>query len=523
MEPSPSSDRALREWLRDLQQFRIPMIFVAIMVFAAVAVWTFTATPRYRSQALVRIDSRQSGQSGMSGLLDQVSNLPTMGLGALTKDEIETDIGVLRSRRMLDAAIDSLALAVRVREPVGDQGRIVRARLAASADMDGRLIFTRRGDGRYGITTEKWKSAPIALPKDMARGDSFSVGGLQLALGTTGTSPAPARLVVELLPHFRTRDLVEKRLDVRRMESGSHLVQVRYDDEDRTLAADVVGRVVSEFVAFSLRNERRDATSQVEELRREMAAQKVRLAESEEALRLYQKQVRLVVPEEQATAEVKRIAVLNGALDLLTVERAALSKLLALVEPRARGSRDAAAYRQLATFPNLIGNRAIQDLLQTLMGFENARSDLAIRRSDNNDELKALTARISEIELQLARIGNQYLESLDQQISTTGLHVRSLADTLQTLPDKELQFVRLVRERVINSEGYLLLVRQLRLAELQDALRVERIRVVDEPLVANAEDREYPRPFVQLLLGAVLALLLAVATGVLLDQWRARP
>ena len=519
MDHSLTSERTLREWARELARFRVPMVVVGLLVIVAVAVWTFTATPRYRSQALIRIDSRQSGASG---LLDGVSNLPALGLGALTRDEIETDLGVLRSRRIIDAAIDSLALTVRVSQPAGDAGRIVRAALADTAEYDGQLILTRRGDGRYDLTTDQWKSAPLTLPKELAVGDTLRAGGLRLTLRKEAT-PTPERIVVSLLPRFRARGLVEKRLDVRRQESGSHLVQVRYDDEDRRLAADVVRTVVREFVAFSLKNERSDATTQVEELRRSSAEQKQRLTASEEQLRQYQQAARIIVPEEQATVEVKRIATLNGALDQLTVERAALARLLALVEPRARGGRDAAAYRQLATFPSLISNRAIQDLLQSLITLENKRSDLSTRRTDNNDEIKALTARITELEQQLARVGSQYLESLDQQIATTGQQVRSLADTLQALPDKEMQFVRLVRERTINNESYLMLLKQLRLAELQDALRVERIRVVDEPLVANLDDREYPRPFVQLLLGAVLATLLALATGILLDQWRGRP
>ncbi len=517
MEHSASTDRSARDWARHLGRFSLPMAAVGLLVFGGVAVWTFTATPRFRSQALVRIDSRQSGSSG---LLDQVANLPTMGLGALSKDEMETDIGVLRSRRMIDAAIDSLALTVRVVEPAGDRGRFVRARLRDTTDASGQVILSRRADGRYDVTTEKWKTGTPPATAAVGAGDSLRVGGALLRFtGDTGTQ-APERIVIAVLPRYQARELVSKRLDARRQESGSRLVQVRYDDEDRVLAAEVVRRLLTDFIAFSLQNERRDATSQSEELRRTVADQKVKLAASEEQLRAYQQKSRLIIPEEQATAQVKRIAALNAQLDVITVERAALARLLAIVEPRARNSRDPAAYRQLATFPSLITNRAIQDLLQSLLELENKRAELGTRRTDANDEMRAFGSRIAEIEQQLNRVGNQYLESLDQQIATAGQQVRTLADTLQALPDQEMQFVRLVRERTINNEAYLILLKQLRITELQDALRLERIRIVDAPIVAHPDNPEYPRTLVQLLLGAVLAALLAAATGILLDQWR---
>jgi uncharacterized protein involved in exopolysaccharide biosynthesis len=519
MDQHNSSERSLREWARSLGRFRVAMASVAALVLAVVTVWTFTATPRFRSQALVRIDSRQSGGSG---LLDQVASLPSMGLSSLSKDEMETDIGVLRSRRMIDAAIDSVALTVRIVEPAGDRGRLVRARIRDTSDVAGRLTLARRSDGRYDLTTADWKAGAMPSSAIVAIQDTLRIGSVTLHITADTGTAAPDRIVIQFLPRFVARALVSKRLDVRRQESGSRLVLVRYDDEDRRLAADVVRRLVTDFIAFSLQNERRDNTSQSDELRRTIAEQRTKLATSEEQLRAYQQKSRLVVPEEQATAQVKRIAALNAQLDIVTVERAALARLLAIVEPRARTARDASAYRQLATFPSLISNRAIQDLLQSLLELENKRSELGVRRADASDEMRAYTTRISELELQLNRVGNQYLESLDQQIATAGQQVRTLADTLQALPDQEMQFVRLVRERTINNESYLILLKQLRVTELQDALRLERIRVVDAPIIAHPDDPEYPRPFVQLLLGAVLAGLLALTTGILLDQWRPR-
>ena len=82
-------------------------------VFATVAAWTLLATPRYQSTALIRIRSAQEGPA----LPDALGDLPGIGLMGLGRDDLETEIGVLKSQRMLDAVLDSLALMVRVERP----------------------------------------------------------------------------------------------------------------------------------------------------------------------------------------------------------------------------------------------------------------------------------------------------------------------------------------------------------------------------------------------------------------------
>jgi len=250
-------------------------------------------------------------------------------------------------------------------------------------------------------------------------------------------------------------------------------------------------------------------------LRREVAALAKRLANAEERLRAFKEQRRLVIPDEQATAQLKRISLLRTQLDGLEVERTALARLLALVITRSANDADPSAYRQLATFPSLIANRAIQYYLMSLVELENARSTLSLRRTSDNDEMQQLTGRIAELERQLQRVGAQYLESLEQQIAVATQAVKEQTTDLDLFPRQEMDYVRLLRERTILNEGYVLLQKQLKQAELQTAMRTEKVRVVDAPRVANVNDVAFPRVAVQLLLGLVLgvAVALVIAFG----------
>jgi uncharacterized protein involved in exopolysaccharide biosynthesis len=285
------------------------------------------------------------------------------------------------------------------------------------------------------------------------------------------------------------------------------------------LAAQVVAHLVGEYVAYSNTTETGDVDKTVDELKGAIAQNAVRLAASEEELKGFQQRARIVVPEEQATAEIKRIAVLNGHEDALRIERSALARLLALIGQRSKGGADPTVYRQLATFPSLITNRGIQDLLQSLIELENKRSELSVRRTVESEDYKQLTARITELDTQLYRVGSQYLESLDQQLATTAVATEGLNDNLATMPGKAMEFARRVRSQKIQNEEFLILQKQLKQAQLQELLRKEKVRVVDVPRVANPDDPTFPKPAVQLTLGAVLGLVIALAVGLGAELW----
>lgn len=489
---------------------RVLPIVAGSLVFGAVALWTFTATPRYRSTALLRIES----SGGASPLLDDLKAIPGAGLMGLGQDEVETEIGVLKSRRVADAALDSLGLMVQLRPASVPRRSLLEVSVVDSASGSGTLSFTRT-DGGYTVTGTDLLGVS-ALPATMRTGDTLRVGGVRLRLVAAGAQ-APEQFTARVLPRYKAQDLLEDRLDIRTQEGGSRLVEVTYEDPDRELAAAVVRRLIDTYVDYTLGNTTTDDTRRLTELRREVKNYAERLASTEDALRRFKEQRRLVVPDEQATAQLKRIGVAQTGLDQLDVERTALAKLLDLVNGRARSGREPAAYRQLATFPSLISNRGIQDLLAAMIELETKRSELLVRRTTGNDEVVELSRRINELETQLQRTGTQYLESLEQQIGVATASLKAMTADLDAFPKQEMEFVRLYRDRTLLSEAYAMLQKQLKQVELQTAMRADRIRVVDMPRVADADDPAFPRVAVQLVLGAILG----VAVGLLVAFGRA--
>ncbi len=490
-------------------------------LFVLVLFATLTATPRYRSKALLKVEtSRGAGQMG-----ELLSSVPGGSLLGLGRDEIETQVGVLRSRRVLDAVMDSLGLDVTLVSPRPDGAALFTAstnrtgRLGTS-EVEGQIVLRASGNGAWSVSGEELRPA-ITLPASIATGGSFQIGPHTITLAPDLAAREITALTFAISPRFITARVVESRLDVRRQSAGAQLIALTFDDPDPSRAAEVLARVLGGYLEFTARSARGDAGTAVAELRRQVAEQRTQLASAEDALRRYQEQTGLVLPEEQAAAQVKRYATLRGTLDQLEVERAALARLVALVESRASRDPNSAAYRQLATFPSLISNRAIQDRLLALLELENDRSRLMMVRSAENPDVRRLSTRITEVETDLQRTAGQYLESLDEQIAPTREAMERIDAEMGTLPERELRFLRLYRERTLLNEGYLALQQQLRITEVQDALRMDEVRIVDTPIPAHPDDPYYPRVPVNLALGLILALAAGAAVAALQSALRA--
>lgn len=511
-------EQTLRDLVRGMARRRWLLAGVALTVFTAVAFWAFTATPRYRASSRIRIQPKSNSPTSM--ITDQLaSSMPGASLLGLDKDDIDTEVGILRSERVSDVAIDSLALGVRVKQPAASRAAVLAARVVDPAvDVDGKLTLTRVASGRYRV--EKKDLDDVVVPAEMIPGAPIRIGGFMLTLAPTLATGGPEQIVVQLLPRYKVYKLLAKRLVIAQQEGGSKLIEVMYDDPDRALAVQVVNLLVNTYVAYTTANEETDDTTAVATLRAQVDSTARRLAVAEVALRDYEERSKLIVPEEQAAAQIKRLAAISEEVDKISIERAALARMLALIEERAKGTAGSTAYRQLVTFPTLITNKAIQDMLAVLVDLENQRSLLAAKRTEANVDYRNLTERINEIERQLYVVGPQYLESLDQSLTTTATTVQAITDTLGAMPAAAMQYGRFLRDRTILDATYLAMIKQLKQAELRDVLRTQRVRVVDLPRIANPDDPSFPKKPVMLTLGAVLGMAVALMLGLAMELWR---
>ena len=132
-----------------------------------------TATPRYEAASSVRIDVRPS-------------TLPTIYADQAARDEIFTEIEVLRSRTIAADVVDSLALAVEMEQPRRTRRSDVftSVRQVAPADVDA-LRLVRGKDGHYRIDGTEQVVTP---------GTPVTAHGVQFVLAKSDAHPGAITL-----------------------------------------------------------------------------------------------------------------------------------------------------------------------------------------------------------------------------------------------------------------------------------------------------------------------------------------
>ncbi|HET7274384.1 MAG TPA: polysaccharide biosynthesis tyrosine autokinase [Longimicrobiaceae bacterium] len=480
------------------------IVKVTLGVMLVVGAITIFAPRIYESEAVLRIES----EKGAGGLLENMGPLAALGgLSGLGGGEIDTEIGVLRSRYIAAAVTDSLALNLELDEPDRPRHRVLEILEVDANAVEGEYKLTRRPDGLYDVSASDLER-PVDLPTSVAAGEPFAIGNMKLAISDQGQSAPPAEIRFEVLPFQETVHDLREQIEIEAQKGGSNLVEIQYRHNDPYIAAAVVNSVANIFMDYKLRTSKFESRSKAEELREQVAEYEVRLREAEIRLREFQEQEQVIAPEEAATQQVKRLAEMQVARDALQIERAALVQLLKEVEAAPTGGDGPSPYRQLATFPSFITNSAVQNLLATLNALENRRAELLIQRTEESLDVIGLDQRIDELELQLYRMATDYVGSLGKQIASTDRALDAFGLELATIPADAIQFARLTRDIELLTEVYLLLQTQLKEAEIQEAIERDAVRVIDTGIVA--EEPYFPKPVVMTILSGVLGLMLGM-------------
>lgn len=505
---SGASETSLRELLDSLRRHwrMIAGVTAASIILALVMI--LTTTPRYESEASLRIEF----EDRQSSLLASLPDIADVALPSLGGEAIDTELGVLRSRRIAEAVVDSLDLHVTAVRPRMGRDSVLQV---LDAPLETRLAtyeYTRRGDGIWALTSFKTKVRTLPRPAQQARmGEPLDLGQATVALSPQLEALGVNRVRIRIQPFYEAVEDLRETLKVQKQEGRSQLVEVSYRSPHPHLSAGVVNGIIDNYLEYASETNHQELRKRVETLTEQVDDYRAQLRQAEEALRDYSREHRIVAAEDQAIAQVEMLAELTVNREEAVIEREALQTLLSEIQAQ-EGQAGPSPYRQLTAFPSFITNQGIQSMLETLIGLENARSELLVRRTPENADVRRVTERIAEVEAQLYRLASDYLNTLENQIRSADASLSRFQGELATIPDQALEYARLARETELMSELYLTLQVRLKEAEVQYAIAPEEARVVDRGLAPL--EPVWPRPLITLLLATVLGVMVGVAGAV---------
>lgn len=434
---------------------------------------------RFTAQALVLIRTASDPTAALASKAGPLAELAPSALGAGFKDELETELALLKSRAVSAVVVDRLHLQLRVRTPT----RATALSLADSVRTTGRFV-------PYTVTLKPGrntvKSGTVWLRAD-----------------------APAAVTVKLMDRDDAIDDVIDHLDVKK--EGGEVVRVTYTGPDSLTSAEVPNLAIATYL-----ERRRTVDRGLNQRRFEFmsgASDSVNrdLVDAVGARRDLQERTQVPMIESAIKAVVEQAAALESSVGTLRAEEMALDSVL----------RTARNPRQLATVPALLRSPLMNELVGQLAQLEERRAMLVATLPSTAPTVLAVNAARDSIASQLVPLAQTYLQSLtlsrrSMERELTGVRARlnALPGAGQSLFMVETRLARLG----VMANGLGTQVLQARLAALSEGGDV---RIVDAAVPPRKIT--FPRPALTVVGAALLGLLAALALVLVSPAPSARP
>jgi uncharacterized protein involved in exopolysaccharide biosynthesis len=456
---------------------------------------TLLTRPTYQSKATILLRAAGSG-SGMVGLSSGSSDEGGVSLGSLssllsTGSAFDTELEILTSRSVLESVVDSLGLQAQVLEPRETAPFTLFAAARYPDVVDAATYRFERAGDRFRV------EGPGARG-DAVPGVPYALGGASVTLRTDGL---PASFTVRVVGREEAIRWMEKHLLADR--SGGDVAEVSFRARDRLTASAVPNLVVARYL------ERRKTTDRgINQHRYEFLTQHAdslagALAVTERGLREYQEATGVVDAKFQGEGEYQRAAALRGDLERLQVESRGLEQLLATGRP---------STRDLAAYPTLLRNGAINNILSRLLDLETQRSSLLDRRTPEDPDVVVLSRNIAQLEQELVTLSRAYLEGLGRQEAQIRSELGGYRATLDALPQHSEELQR--RQREVRRLSETLVALQTHLVQTRLAAIGEggEIRPVD--LAVPPRKPKFPIPMLNLAGGLFGGVFFGMAVAV---------
>ena len=260
------------------------------------------------------------------------------------------------------------------------------------------------------------------------------------------------------------------------------LMSLSLQDKDPVLVSETVNALADVFIRKSQELERDRSRFMSNYLKEQLNVIQNELAKTDHQLKSF-RNTHLMGLDATTQQTISQLDNIENARNQLTVQRNQLSLLLNKLDPSSPEFSSEISmpyvYRQIAQLPVFTGdaNMAIAD--QELRDLSESRNRMLQNYPSTNPTVMEVTENMQQIESQIMQLASDKLVFLDSQLGRSEIVVDSLQQTLRSLPEEELQRIKLNRQRRTNEELYDLYMRRYREARISEAVASENVTVLD--------------------------------------------
>ena len=425
-----------------------PAATVAVIVFVAAVVHTFTQVPVYEAKARILIEADRGNPAGLKDPLEEDRSTVT---------DYQTQLMILQSR----------SLARQTMQALGVWNRPIAMKLETEPERGSfRAFLTAANDGAKNVMSWLWEPA-APVPSTAPRRDADEQGD-----DTTK--------IDEFLAGLRVAPVTDTRL-----------VDVYYTSTEAPVSAMYVNAIVTHFIQQNAEAKMTASKEVIDWLNERLIEQRKTLEISEEALQRYRSKHNIVTVGEQASLSAQKLTEMSAAVTKAKtdrIEKEAMFKQLESIK------NDPAA---LETFPAVLANPNVQAARSELIALKRQQAQIAEKfgqrhpnRIKIDDQVQAADARLkAEISQVLTAVRNEFAgaraaeEALDQT-----LEVQKRDSLLRN--GNDVEFVLLQRDAESNRAIWQSLQQRVNEFAVTRERRNSSVRIVDAaevPKVALAE------------------------------------
>ncbi len=454
--PGVGFETHLVDYLRTVYKHRWVGVTAFALVFAYMAIRTYTATPIYQGRVQLLVESVNPSVVNFKEVVQQDN---------YNYDFYPTQYAMLKSRSLARRTIDALKMWDSPEFGGGGGG-----------DADGNPAG-KSGEGAGGANAAP---GPAETAAQSAAIDSL-LGGLTVA---------PIR--------------------------NSRLIDVRYESADPGIAAAVPNALARQYIAQNLEYRFLSSKEASDWLNEQLATERKKLEASEQALQLYREKGDAVALEDRQNIVVQRLADLNAAYTQARTERiekeALYNQLRSLQNDRAAldtfpailsnafiqqlKSQVADLQRQKAQLSERLGDKH-PEMIKLNSAIENAEAKLQ-----------------GELGKVVLSVRNEFLSAQSKERSLSGELEAQKAGAL-ALNRKGIEYGVLRRDAESNKQIYDALLQRARETGISGELKASNVRIVDEAEVPRYPIR--PNKSRGLLLGFLGGLVAGVGLAFFMD------
>lgn len=470
--------RLLRPFFRGLPI----IIFTVVLSVLGAKKYLNYVTPMYESTAKIKLADIQEGVPSANLFKD-------LDVFA-SANKIATEIEVLKSKKLIEKALDSLPFSVEIYR----KGNVRSVELFGDSPIliNGFMDTPKAFDKRYGLEVVS-KNKFIFYYPDYNRkiegyfGKPFSIEGGQLLITKNDTFLQSKKNIAlidsyefEFLSQNKLIDKINTNLDIVPVDKDVPVIRINLKSNVPEKAAIFVNKLAETYIQDYIESKYRAADVTVDFLNKEITGADKKLVASENNIQNYRDAKNIINIRQETETDLRKISQLKIQQTNIKMNLDAIKELNKYI---ASGKSN---YLDLATNFEAFTDLLSTEMVKNMKKLQAEKKDLLLTYTPENEKVKVIDAKLKDlIDYQVESIKNTE-KNLQIKYDELSTDIENAEKVFIGLPEKEKTLAKLDRDFNLYEKNYNFLNEKRIEAEIAKSAKIAFHKIISPAEIAKA-------------------------------------